>query len=166
MSAFATPENTLKYAQKFYNLKFSLLGTSGLYVSQAGFGGYRIHTSINEHREALSYALSNGINIVDTSSNYADGGSEELIGSVIKDLQSQDKIKRQDIVVVSKAGYLQGQNFQLSQRLKDEGNPFPDLVQYSQNLEHCIHPDFIEDQLTRSLQRLKLDNRCFSAAQS
>lgn len=157
MSVFATAESTLTYSKKFSNLKYKMLGKSGLYISQAGFGGYRVHNSINEQREALRYALTHGINIVDTSSNYGDGGSEELIGSVIKDLQLQNKIKRQEIVVVSKAGYLQGQNFQLSQQLKKEGNPFADIVEYSQNLEHCIHPDFIEDQLTRSLQRLNME---------
>jgi aryl-alcohol dehydrogenase-like predicted oxidoreductase len=30
-------------------------------------------------------------------------------------------------------------------------------VEYSQGLEHCIHPEFVEDQLTRSLKRLNLE---------
>lgn len=157
MSTFATSEDTLKYLQRFNQIKYNMLGKSGLYVSDVGFGGYRIHISINEHRQALNHALLNGINIIDTSSNYADGGSEELIGSVLSGLQQQGKIKREEIIVVSKAGYLQGQNFQLSRELKRSGNPFEELVEYSQNLEHCIHPDFLEDQLTRSLQRLKLE---------
>lgn len=152
----ATPESTLKYSQRFKTFKYTKLANTGLYVSQAGFGSYRIHITIPAHREALNYALQNGINLIDTSSNYADGGSEELIGSVINELRLQGKIEREEIIVVSKAGYLQGQNLLLSQQLKEAGNPFPDLVEYAPNLKHCIHPDFIEDQISQTLNRLKL----------
>ena len=59
--------------------------------------------------------------------------------------------------MISKVGYLQGENLALSRQRKNEGRPFQELVEYDQGLEHCIHPEFIEDQLTRSLNRLKLE---------
>jgi aryl-alcohol dehydrogenase-like predicted oxidoreductase len=59
--------------------------------------------------------------------------------------------------VVSKVGYLQGENYALSQQRKDDGRPFEELVEYAEGLEHCIHPAFIEDQLQRSLERLGLE---------
>jgi hypothetical protein len=31
------------------------------------------------------------------------------------------------------------------------------LVEYAEGLEHCIHPDFLDDQIGRSLDRLGLD---------
>ena len=34
----------------------------------------------------------------------------------------------------------------------------PDTVHISDQLKHCIHPEFIRDQLTRSLERLKLEH--------
>ncbi len=58
--------------------------------------------------------------------------------------------------MVSKVGYLQGQNYDLSQKRKQAGRPFPELVEYGEGLEHCIHPEFLMDQLNRSLERLKL----------
>ncbi len=67
-------------------------------------------------------------------------------------------MKRQEVIVVSKAGYLQGRNYELSQARKREGNPFVELVEYDRGLEHCIHPDFMADQLTRSLKRLDLES--------
>jgi aryl-alcohol dehydrogenase-like predicted oxidoreductase len=31
------------------------------------------------------------------------------------------------------------------------------VVEYADGLEHCIHPDFLDDQIGRSLERLGLD---------
>ena len=61
--------------------------------SKAGFGSYRIDISIKDHYDALYYALTNGINLIDTSANYADGRSEQLVAKVIEDLISEKKIK-------------------------------------------------------------------------
>jgi aryl-alcohol dehydrogenase-like predicted oxidoreductase len=132
------------------------LGLTGLKACQAGFGGYRISTGVSRHQEALRTAIRSGINLIDTSTNYADGGSETLVGQVLAELTRGGELQRQQIIVISKVGYLQGENFNLSQQRKKEGRPFQDLVEYAQGLEHCIHPDFIEDQLTRSLARLNL----------
>ena len=134
------------------------LGPSGLMVSRAGFGGYRVTTGIPEQHEALSHALLSGINLIDTSSNYADGGSEKLAGQVISELLETGKLKRDDLVVVSKAGYIQGKNLKLAQERDQGGDPFPEVVNYAEGLQHCIHPVFLADQLDRSLERLGLDH--------
>ena len=122
-----------------------------------GFGCYRIDNTIEEHYDALTKALTEGIDLIDTSSNYADGRSETLVGRVLSDLITADKIKREDITLVTKAGYIQGQNFKLATKLKEEGNPFTEVVELQDGLWHCISPDFIEDQITRQLERLKTD---------
>ena len=154
---FATPEDTKRHAENNSQLTYQPLGQTGLSVSQIGFGGYRINEQNSAHREALTQALRNGINLIDTSANYADGGSERLIGVVLLDLIKQGRLSRKQVVIVSKGGYLQGENFALSQQRKQENRPFPDLVTYSNQLEHCIHPEFLADQITRSLDRLQMD---------
>jgi len=156
LDGFATPEGTEFYAQEHSSFHYGELDQSGLLVSQAGFGCYRVDATVAEHREALRRALLAGANLIDTSSNYADGGSEALVGAVLGDLASSGDISRESVVVVSKVGYLQGQNYELSQERKRQGNPFRELVLYADGLEHCIHPEFLEDQLTRSLERLRL----------
>ncbi len=89
--------------------------------------------------------------------HYADGGSETLVGQVLEKLIDSGDLARDEVVVVSKVGYLQGQNYALSRKRSQQGRPFPELVEYGEGLEHCIHPDFLRDQLNRSLERLNLE---------
>jgi len=152
----ATIDATADFAARHAPLSYTPLGRSGLKVSQAGFGGYRIDSAVRRHKKALYAAIRSGINLIDTSTNYADGGSETLVGQVLEELTALGEVNRRQIIVISKVGYLQGENFALSQQRKNEGRPFQDLVAYGRGLAHCIHPEFIEDQLTRSLARLKL----------
>ena len=157
MSSYATADQTSNYLSSIINLpSFNTLGNTGLYCSPAGFGGYRINPNIAEHRAALETALRNGINLIDTSANYGDGGSEQLIGQVLSELISGGTLNRDAVVIVSKAGYLQGTNLKISEDRKVNGNEWPDLVEYGPGIEHCIHPEFLCDQLEKSLQRLQL----------
>ncbi len=132
------------------------LGRTGFWISPIGFGGYRIHDRIEEHRHALRHALLHGVNLIDTSSNYADGGSERLIGEVLAELSESGLLSADEIVVVSKVGYVQGQNLRDVQERENQGRPFPEMVKYSDGCWHCIHPEFLEDQLARTLDRLRL----------
>ena len=161
IEGFATPEGTTAYGEQHRILNYSELNSTGLLVSQVGFGCYRLDPRVKEHEDSLRKSLLSGVNLIDTSSNYGDGGAEELVGAVLEDLITTGDIYRDSVVVVSKVGYLQGQNYQLSQERKKRGIPFSDLVLYADGLEHCIHPEFISDQLTRSLRRLKLDTLDF-----
>ncbi len=153
----ATKSATARAAEDHGGIAFNQVGPRKLSISPVGFGGYRISTGIQAHAEALRLALTSGINLIDTSANYTDGGSEQLVGQVLKSLIGAGALARDRVVVVSKVGYLQGQNLALSQERKAGGTPFADLVEYNPELEHCIHPDFIADQLTRSLERLGLE---------
>jgi len=150
----ATLQATLNYAGRYPLQVYHPLTPNGIHLSNAGFGCYRVDIRVQEHQQALTKALLSGINLIDTSTNYADGGSERLVGQVLHDLVIAEKIKREEVVIVSKVGYLQGQNYSLSQKRKKNGRPFKDLVLYDEGLEHCIHPEFLAEQLTGSLERL------------
>jgi aryl-alcohol dehydrogenase-like predicted oxidoreductase len=153
----ASVEGTKNYISKFPDIKSKVLGKTGFEVSICGFGGYRIDDGIPQHQNALEKALLSGINLIDTSSNYSDGGSEIFIGKVLNKLISENKIVRENIVVVSKGGYLQGSNLKLGLERENSGNTFTDVVKCTQDLWHCISPDFLENQITLSLKRLKLE---------
>jgi len=156
ISGYATPQATQVHAQKYQPLAYNRVPQTQLTASQAGFGCYRVSAGVAHHEQALQRALCEGINLIDTSANYADGGSETLVGQVLEKLIESGELKREAVVVVSKVGYLQGQNYALSRERRQQGRPFPELVEYGEGLEHCIHPEFLSDQLTRSLERLNL----------
>ena len=155
---FASATGTRRYAAAHAAYSYRSLGRTGLEVSEAGFGGYRVDSSVQVHRQALEYALRSGINLIDTSANYADGGSERLVGQVLSKLIESGKLGRDEVVIVSKGGYLQGENLKLSRQRKGNGDTYPELVVFDEGLEHCIHPVFLEEQLSRSLQRMQLDH--------
>lgn len=132
-------------------------GNTGLTTSKLGFGGYRIGLEDPEHREAIVRSLLNGCNLIDTSTNYTDGDSERLIGLVLADLIKKGQLRREEVIVMSKIGYVQGQNLARAQARESTGRPYPEMVKYGDALWHCLHPDFIADQLDLSLDRLGLE---------
>jgi uncharacterized protein YyaL (SSP411 family)/aryl-alcohol dehydrogenase-like predicted oxidoreductase len=135
---------------------YARLGATGLTCSRIGFGGYRIDDESDEHRAALVHAIRSGCNLVDTSTNYAGGASERLVGQVLRELVRAGDVTRGEITVVSKIGYAQGENLERAQEREKAGAPFPEMVKYSDDVWHCIHPEFLEEQLARSLARLQL----------
>ncbi len=87
----ATQEATENYFKRLAQKNnpahsISRFGKTGIEVSSIGFGGYRIHHNSIENAQALRYALLNGFNLIDTSSNYTDGGSEMLIGNLLQEM--------------------------------------------------------------------------------
>jgi aryl-alcohol dehydrogenase-like predicted oxidoreductase len=152
----ASVEGTKNYISNFPEIKSKILGKTGFHSSICGFGCYRIDDGIPQHQKALEKALLSGINLIDTSSNYSDGGSEILVGKVLNELIAENKISRENIIVVSKGGYLQGSNLKLGLEREQSANPFNDVLKCSPDLWHCISPDFLENQITLSLQKLNL----------
>ncbi len=159
----ATVQGTAAYAARHIHESngalangFGLFGATGLTASRLGFGTYRVGQRESEHREALLKALRLGCNLIDTSTNYMDGESEQLVGSVLRDMIRAGDLAREEIIVVSKIGYVQGQNLTQAQAREKSGRPYQEMVKYGDDIWHCIHPDFLSDQLTLSLDRLGL----------
>ena len=113
-------------------------------------GTYRITDQDPNHIQAIITAVTSGVRLIDTSTNYMDGGAERAIALAFNKL-SDDAIKQ--VELVSKFGYIQGTTMQ---RVK-ASEPLEDLVEYDANCFHCIHPTFLQDQLTQSLERLNVN---------
>ncbi|MGA1414287.1 MAG: aldo/keto reductase, partial [Candidatus Kapaibacteriota bacterium] len=75
-------DTTKEYAIDFPELPYEQWPT-GQTVSKAGFGTYRIALGNDAHALALMKAIASGINLIDTSTNYALGASEMLIGEAL-----------------------------------------------------------------------------------
>ena len=81
------------------------LGSTGLEVSEIGFGGWQLCNSDSwggmDEPTALRLveeALDGGINLFDTAPNYANTKSERILGKALKN-------KRADVILVSKFGH-------------------------------------------------------------
>ncbi len=163
LAGAATAGGTAAYASRMLALRgtavqhgYTALGSTGLTTSKLGFGGYRTGTDEAAHRQALVDALGAGCNLIDTSTNYMDGDSEKLVGSVLAELIKKGELKREEVIVISKAGYVQGQNLKRAEAREKAGTPYPEMVKYGDGIWHCLHPDFLADQLDLSLSRLGL----------
>jgi len=152
-----TIEGTQDHTLRFNQIKYKTLGKTGFHTSVCGFGGYRIDDGNSSHKKALIKALLAGINLIDTSSNYADGGSEILVGKVINQLFSENKLSRDELIIVTKGGYMQGKNLRLGKEKEQRGKPFTEVIKCAPDLWHCISPDFLENQISLSLERLQLE---------
>jgi uncharacterized protein YyaL (SSP411 family)/aryl-alcohol dehydrogenase-like predicted oxidoreductase len=164
ISGRATVQGTAAYAARMIGLAgdaalasgFTSFGTTGLTTTRVGFGTYRVHTQEADHRDAVKKALRASCNVIDTSTNYMDGDSERAVGTVLAELIASGELRREEVVVVSKIGYVQGENLKLAEARERSGRPYPDMVKYGDGIWHCIHPEFLADQLALSLDRLGL----------
>lgn len=82
-----------------------LLGSTGLVVSEIGFGGWQLCNNDSWGRmddqtalRLIDEALDGGINLFDTAPNYAATKSERILGKALKN-------KRDEVVLVSKFGH-------------------------------------------------------------
>jgi aryl-alcohol dehydrogenase-like predicted oxidoreductase/nucleoside-diphosphate-sugar epimerase len=59
----------------------------------------------DQYRLSITEAILHGINVIDTAINYRNGRSEKVVGEVISNLVNEEKIKRNDVFVITKGGY-------------------------------------------------------------
>ena len=172
LPAFATPEGTLRFAQRFPELleashfrRPEYAGAAGeLWLSSIGLGTYLGEAdaaSDQAYVEAAMGALRAGINVLDTAINYRHQRSERNLGTALQTLTAKGELQRDEVVVCTKAGYL---SFDGSVP-RDPRSYFIDEYVKTGILEpsdiaggmHCMAPRYLENQLERSRQNLKLE---------
>ncbi|WP_372656137.1 aldo/keto reductase [Halobacteriovorax sp.] len=114
------------------------------------FGAYRVSNHSTDHYDAMLSAVNKGCRLIDTSSNYTSGESEKLVAQVLKNAERTP-------IIVSKVGYVQGDNIDVMQELNSIGQAKEELVKVNDGLWHSIHPDYIRNQVQRSLSRLEVE---------
>ena len=153
----ATSQGTQNLAQKYKAIGYRKLGTTQLSVSNLGYGTYRVEEENSDHVQSLGQALESGINIIETATSYTAGSSERLVGRTIRKLIQSKKLTRDELVVISKAGYLQGKSLQQMKARCSRNVGVPEIVEFSDKFWHCIHPEFLEAEITNSVGRLGVE---------
>lgn len=113
-------------------------------ISRIGIGTYRMNITNKEHLNSLRYAFEQGINLIDTASNYQFGNSERLIGSVLNGK------KRENTFIVTKAGYIQGEDINAFSSILNKSR----TIRINDNFLYSIDSLFLESQIKASLKRL------------
>ncbi|CAB4400392.1 unnamed protein product [Rhizophagus irregularis] len=121
---------------------------TGQIVSRLGFGGYRINRNDDSHKVALEKAIKSGINVIDTSTHFEFGESEEVIGKVLNNAIKDGTVTREGMVIISKAGYV---NIADTTHLDDS------FAKINDKSAHSISPEFLNKQISDSLSRLNLE---------
>ncbi|NDQ55706.1 MAG: aldo/keto reductase [Acidipila sp.] len=166
MPELATAEGTRRFASRFSGRAATgyFRERRGLQFSSLGLGSYLGTPDVatdNAYTDAVVAAVLAGINVIDSAINYRFQRSERSIGEALRRLQEQG-VERRELVLCTKAGYL-----------TPDGEMPPDPGEYFANeyLEpgilraeeiaagcHCLAPQFLEDQLERSLRNLGVDS--------
>jgi aryl-alcohol dehydrogenase-like predicted oxidoreductase len=158
----ATSEGTWAYrdafGDEFARTYFRRFGEG--VVSSIGAGTYLgdpTDAADDAYHEALVDALESGINVLDTAINYRHQRSERVVGRAIEDAD----VDREAVVVATKGGFVpfDGERPADPGRWVHEHYVEPGLVAAAELVagQHCIAPEYIDDQLDRSLSNLGLD---------
>ena len=129
-------------------------------VSSVGVGTYLgdpTDAADEKYHEAIVEALESGINVVDTAINYRCQRSERVVGDAI----TEADVDRAAVLVATKGGFVPFDGERptdpgqfVREEYVDTGLVDPDDLVRGQ---HCIAPEYIDDQLDRSLDNLGLD---------
>jgi aryl-alcohol dehydrogenase-like predicted oxidoreductase len=144
----ATTSGTTRYASRFPADFYR--DAAGLRVSSLGLGTYlgdADERTDAAYAEAVTAAVSGGVNFLDSAINYRNQRSERSIGSALTKLFTSGEFHRDEIVVCTKAGFLTPGAIDPATLRK------VDIVRGM----HAMAPDFLADQIDRSRSNLGLE---------
>ena len=140
---------------------------NGTFVSSLGLGTYLGECDDEEdmrYTVAAAAALERGVNILDTAINYRCQRSERALATAIRKSVTSGKIKRDQIVVCSKGGYIPLERNPPA--TKEDYRKFLDEEYFLRGIMdpadviaggHCLTGQFLEDQIERSRRNLGLE---------
>jgi aryl-alcohol dehydrogenase-like predicted oxidoreductase len=131
-----------------------------LALSSVGVGTYlgdATDAADEAYEAAVGAALGSGVNVVDTAINYRHQRSERAVGRAI---EAAD-VDREAVFVATKGGFVpfDGDRPDDPGRFVRETYVEPGLVSADDLVrgQHCLAPDFLDDQVDRSLSNLGLE---------
>src|SRR6266566_5516886 len=165
----ATADGTRRFRKRFAKAQadhFYRSLADGPVVSSLGLGTYLGECDDAEdarYTATVIAALEKGVNLLDTAINYRCQRSERAIGEAVRVLISKGDIKREEVVVCTKGGYIpldrtppatkEGYRGFLDSEYYGPGVMEPDDVVSG---GHCLAPRYLDDQIERSRRNLGL----------
>lgn len=162
----ATPKGTEAFAKRFSDAfqNHFFRSVDSLFLSSIGLGTYlgEMDDETDQvSREAAVLCLKSGVNVIDSAINYRAQRSERVIGRALGDLIRLGTVKREEIFVSTKGGFIpfdrefpKDVKAYLKRVYLEPGIlTAGDIVQNC----HAMSPRYLENQLNQSLKNLNLD---------
>jgi aryl-alcohol dehydrogenase-like predicted oxidoreductase len=161
----ATVEGTARYAERFATRAaenhFRL--QQGLTLSSIGVGTYLGNpdeATDLAYANAVTRAVTSGVNVIDTAANYRFQRSERSIARSLKTLETEG-FSRDELVICTKGGYLpfDGAPRRNVRDYVEETFVKPGIASFDDIVgSHCMKPSYLQNQLDQSLRNLGVES--------
>jgi aryl-alcohol dehydrogenase-like predicted oxidoreductase len=162
---FATAEGTAHFRDRFAaRLPGHIREAQGLWISSIGIGTYLGEPTDEydaRYRDAIARAVLMGVNVIDSAINYRHQRSERAIAQALAVLLSSGEVRRDEIVVATKGGFLSFDGEEpadpsayFQEKLLDPG-----IIRMEEVVAGChvISPKYMENQIDASRRNLGLE---------
>ena len=165
ITGHATPDGTSNFVKKNQTAAVNHFKQfAGLSLSSIGIGTYLGNVDDATDvlvKEAVKKSILSAINVIDTAINYRSQKAERSVGRAILELVEEDRIKRDELFISTKNGYV-----------TNDGDVKEEFWEYIHNTlvkpgiiksndissgYHCMTIPYLQDQLNRSLSNLGFD---------
>jgi aryl-alcohol dehydrogenase-like predicted oxidoreductase len=160
-----TPSGSADYASRFTAYNGNYRPLLGMSISSVGIGTYlgdEDAVTDSHYAQAIRTALLGGINLVDTAVNYRCQRSERVIGAVIGELVASGQVKREQIMIATKGGYIAFDREVPAdpRRWFDENLIKPGIIKPNDLVQgsHCMTARYLEAMLDLSRSNLGLES--------
>jgi aryl-alcohol dehydrogenase-like predicted oxidoreductase len=162
----ATPQGTRRFAERFAGLPGHFRRPDRLWLSSLGLGTRGGDAAGGDdllYRSSVPVALERGVNVFDTALSYRAQRSERALGAALGRAIREGRVRRDELVVITKGGYLTVDPDLVQTRLEArrylvDTYVASDLVNPDEVVDgvHSLDPPFLRDQIERSRRNLGL----------
>ncbi|CAI2718103.1 nitroreductase family protein [Nitrospina watsonii] len=125
----------------------------GKRVSRIGAGLKRFGRIKRQHQEAMDALLQSTLNVIETSPDESEGEDQVVLGNALNRRVNADEGGAEGVFVIAGIGLAKGRHHRLLQDMEQRGRAFPDVISLGTGRAFCMHPEFLKDQIDRSLRR-------------
>jgi len=129
---------------------------NGRRVSRIGAGLRNFGRVKRQHQDAIAALLDSALNVIETSPDQSEGEDQVALGDALDRRLERGEGGAEGVFVIAGIGLAKGRQKRLLENMERRGQPFADVVPLGTGQAFCMHPDFLKDQIERSIRRTGL----------
>ncbi len=123
-------------------------------LSRIGLGTRNFSLINSQHETSLMSYLKGPMNVVEVSPDWTHGSDEILLGDCINKTLESELMEAEALFIISRTGPVRGNNLRMFEEMNRRNQPIPNIFDLKEGLGHCLHPEFLNDQMLRSIHRI------------